>query len=81
MLLTYFNVVIGNKVYRNIFQILQLALSFIRIIHLKMKYSKIEIDYCTYIGAKTFISCEDNSSLIIKSSFISNGICSSKIRR
>lgn len=47
--------------------------SFVRIVHLRLKYTGISIDSSTYIGAGTFIMCEDNSKLNIESSFISEG--------
>lgn len=62
-----------SKIYRFFFSRIKQILSFLRIIHLRLKYSGIRIDLNSDIGSGTFIMCEDNSKLNIESSFISDG--------
>ncbi|HEX3102206.1 MAG TPA: acyltransferase [Pyrinomonadaceae bacterium] len=55
-----------NRIYRKIFEVAERSASSLRIIHLKLKYSGIQVNFGCRIARGCHISCHDGSTLILE---------------
>jgi acetyltransferase-like isoleucine patch superfamily enzyme len=63
-----------RKIYRTFFSFTFHFCSFIRKVHLQMKYEGIEIDSKTIISKNCQITCSNGSKLILKNCYLSTGV-------
>jgi acetyltransferase-like isoleucine patch superfamily enzyme len=63
-----------NKIYRKIFEKCGKFISFIRILHLRLKYPKLKINFGSYIGNGCEIICSDDSEMTLKNVYIAQNV-------
>ena len=61
------------KIYRKIFEIIDVFNSKLRIVHLKLKYPNLVIDNKTFVEKNCKIVCVDSGVLFLKSCHLSEG--------
>ncbi len=63
-----------RKIYRKFFEKTDVLVSKLRILHLRIKYPKLNLSWDSYIGQNCKIVCDDDSKMNLKSVYISNNV-------
>lgn len=63
-----------QKIYRKFFEIFSKLLNFARIVHLRLKYPKLKINFGSFISANCQIACTDNSEMILEDVYLAPGV-------
>lgn len=63
-----------SKIYRKSFEILSKIASFSRIIHIRLKYPSVKINFGSFISPNCQIACANDSKIILENAYLAPGV-------